>query len=768
MFIFFMVSAQSNNAARAKMLTAKMTLEEKVKLVIGMGMVLPGMNDSNQGAVVGETMDKVPGAAGTTFALPRLGIPTVVLADGPAGLRIHPLRDSDKSKTFYCTAFPVGTLLASTWDTDLVKKVGVAMGSEVKEYGADILLAPALNIQRNPLGGRNFEYYSEDPVVAGNIAAAMVNGIELNGVGTSVKHFAANNQETNRTLVNAVVSERALREIYLRGFEIVVKKSQPWTVMSSYNKINGTYTSQEYNLLTTILRKEWGFKGLVMTDWFGGNDAVAQMKAGNDLLMPGTAAQYSAITEAVKNKTLDIKILNENAERILELILESPAYKKYNFSNKPDLKAHALIARAAAADGMILLKNENKILPLHKDIHKIAALGNTSYDFISGGTGSGDVNEAYTVSLVDGLINAGLSLNIDLKNQYEQFIKEQKEKAPKKKFFFELPAPFPEMELDENILTKKAEAEDVAIITIGRNAGEFQDRKTTNDYYLSDAEILLIKKVAAAFHAKNKKLVVILNVGGVVDVTAWKDDADAILLAWQGGQEAGNAVADILTGKVNPSGKLTTTFPASYPDEPTAKNFPGKNLSNIEKKGVGGLSSGFDSEVVYEEGIYVGYRYYNTFKIKPAYPFGYGLSYTNFSYQNLTLSNADAKGNINASIEITNTGNMPGKEVVQLYISAASGNLAKPSEELKAFAKTSLLLPGKKQVLQFQLNAKDLASYDTKRAAWIAAAGSYTVKAGASSADFRQTANFKLSKEIIAEKCNQVLSPKVAIKELVK
>ncbi len=768
MFIFFMVSAQSNNAARAKMLTAKMTLEEKVKLVIGMGMVLPGMNDSNQGAVVGETMDKVPGAAGTTFALPRLGIPTVVLADGPAGLRIHPLRDSDKSKTFYCTAFPVGTLLASTWDTDLVKKVGVAMGSEVKEYGADVLLAPALNIQRNPLGGRNFEYYSEDPVVAGNIAAAMVNGIELNGVGTSVKHFAANNQETNRTLVNAVVSERALREIYLRGFEIVVKKSQPWTVMSSYNKINGTYTSQEYNLLTTILRKEWGFKGLVMTDWFGGNDAVAQMKAGNDLLMPGTAAQYSAITEAVKNKTLDIKILNENAERILELILESPAYKKYNFSNKPDLKAHALIARAAAADGMILLKNENKILPLHKDIHKIAALGNTSYDFISGGTGSGDVNEAYTVSLVDGLINAGLSLNIDLKNQYEQFIKEQKEKAPKKKFFFELPAPFPEMELDENILTKKAEAEDVAIITIGRNAGEFQDRKTTNDYYLSDAEILLIKKVAAAFHTKNKKLVVILNVGGVVDVTAWKDDADAILLAWQGGQEAGNAVADILTGKVNPSGKLTTTFPASYPDEPTAKNFPGKNLSNIEKKGVGGLSSGFDSEVVYEEGIYVGYRYYNTFKIKPAYPFGYGLSYTNFSYQNLTLSNADAKGNINASIEITNTGNMPGKEVVQLYISAASGNLAKPSEELKAFAKTSLLLPGKKQVLQFQLNAKDLASYDTKRAAWIAAAGSYTVKAGASSADFRQTANFKLSKEIIAEKCNQVLSPKVAIKELVK
>ncbi len=767
MFLICLVSnAQISNYATAKQLVSKMTLEEKVKLVVGMGMKFPGAPELNNGPVVGQTQDRVPGAAGTTFAIPRLGIPGIVLADGPAGLRIQPTRENDAA-TYYCTAFPVGTLLASTWDTALVKKVGMAMGSEVKAYGVDVLLAPALNIQRNSLGGRNFEYYSEDPVVAGNIAAAMVNGIESNGVGTSIKHFAANNQETNRNQVNAIISERALREIYLRGFQIAVKKSQPWTVMSSYNKLNGTYTSQEYDLLTTILRKEWGFKGMVMTDWFGGNDPVAQMKAGNDLLMPGTPAQVNAIMEAVSNGKLAESVINTNATRIMQLVLESPSYKKTTFNNKPDLKVNAVVARTAAAEGMILLKNENKTLPL-KQVKKIATFGNISYDFIAGGTGSGDVNEAYTVSLVDGLKNAGFNLDAGLKNNYEQYIKDEKAKQPAKKFFFQLSPPIPEMQMTTADIDAKAVEADIAFITIGRNAGEFQDRKKETDFYLTDAEKQLIHDVSASFHARQKKVVVILNIGGVVDVASWMNEVDAILLAWQGGQEAGNAVADLLTGKVNPSGKLTATFPKQYEDEPTVKNFPGKNLNDDEVKGPGGMSLGYISEVIYEEGVFVGYRYYNSFNVKPTFPFGYGLSYTSFGYGKIVTSGADFKGRITATLEITNTGNMPGKEVVQLYIHAPAKKMQKPSEELKAFAKTRLLKPGESQKISFVLQADDLASFDTASTSWIAEAGDYTLKVGASSEEIKQTAQFNLAKDIITEKCNKVLVPQVNIAELKK
>ena len=755
--------AQTNYTTQAKALVAKMTTEEKAALVTGMGMSIPGLTT---GGAVGQTEDKVPGAAGTTFSINRLELSSIVLADGPAGLRITPVRKNE-TKTYYCTAFPVGTLLASTWDTALVRKVGIAMGNEVKEYGVDVLLAPALNIQRNPLGGRNFEYYSEDPLVAGTITAAIVNGVQSNGVGSSIKHFAANNQETNRMMVNTVASERAIREIYLRGFEVAVKTSNPKTVMSSYNLLNGTYTSEEYALLTTILRDEWGYKGLVMTDWFGGKDAAAQMKAGNDLLMPGLPTQRKAIINAVINGSLPISILNTNAERVVALVLQSPSYKKTVVSNAPDLKAHALISRAAATEGMILLKNDNLALPL-KNTKKIAAFGNTSYNFIAGGTGSGDVNKAYTISLVDGLTNAGYTIDETLRPVYETYIAAEKAKQPKPKFFFELVPPVMEMNADKALIEKAAIETDVAIITIGRNSGEFLDRKLENDFNMSLNEIELIKNVSAAFHAKHKKVIVLLNTGGVIETASWSKEPDAILLAWQAGQEGGNAVADILTGKVNPSGKLTVSFPLTYTDAPSANNFPGKLLADTATLGMGGFPIGTKMEVVYEEGIYVGYRYYNTFNVKTAYDFGFGLSYTNFNYTNLKLSSKTFDGSIKASVTITNMGKVAGKEVVQLYLSAPAKNIDKPSEELKGFAKTSLLQPGKSETITFAIDAKLLASYVTEASGWVAQAGTYVVKIGASSTNIRQKASFNLTNELMVEKCHKVLVPQVQIKELKK
>ena len=763
---------------------AAMTPEEKAHLVVGMGMsmaAIPGsmkdlMKDTGKakvfsqsapgGPVIGQTMNKVPGVAGTTYAIDRLGIPSIAVADGPAGLRIQPIRNGDTSKTYYATAFPVATLLASTWDTALVKKVGVAFGNEIHEYGVDVILAPALNIHRNPLNGRNFEYYSEDPLIAGSMTSAIVNGIQSNGVGTSIKHFAANNQETDRNTVNVIVSERALREIYLKGFEMAVKGSQPWTVMSSYNYINGTYASENLDLLTTILRDEWKFKGFVTTDWFGGKDAVAQMKAGNDLLMPGTPMQSKAILDALNSGQLSPQQLDENVERILNIILKSPTFKKYHFSDKPDLTQHAAVSRTAAAEGIVLLKNESNTLPI-TGAKKIAAFGNTSYGLIAGGTGSGEVNEAYTTSLLQGLSNAGFSEDEALQKAYPPYIIEAKSKQEKPKGMFAQPPPVAEMEMTGDMIEKTATNNDAAIITIGRNAGEGSDRKAENDYYLTDAEKALIKNVATAFHAKNKKVIVVLNIGGVIDVPSWRDDVDAILLAWQPGMEAGNAIADVISGKTNPSGRLATTFPMKYDDVPSAKNFPGKEFPEKATTGNFGMKM-IPAEVTYEEGIYVGYRYYNTFNVKPAYEFGYGLSYTDFSFNNLKLSSTSFKQSITATVTVTNTGKTAGKEVVQLYISAPAKTMDKPAKELKAFAKTDLLQPGKSQTITFTIKAVDLASFDTKTTSWIAEKGSYDVKVGASSLDIKQTASFTVANDMTTEKDHKVLQPQVSITEMKK
>ena len=741
-----------------KEVVSAMTLEEKAHFLIGMGMKLPG------GApTVGMTQDKVPGAAGTTFAIPRLGIPSIVVADGPAGLRIQPMRDEDKSQTFYCTAFPVATLLASSWDADLVRRAGEAMGNEVLEYGVDILLGPGMNIHRNALGGRNFEYYSEDPLVSGTMAAAMVNGIQSNGVGTSIKHFAGNNQETNRNMVNTIASKRALREIYLKGFEICVKNAKPWTVMSSYNKINGTYASQSQDLLTKVLRDDWKYDGLVMTDWFGGDNAVEQMKAGNDLLMPGMPAQFAEIMKAAKDGTLDEKILDLNVTRLLNLVVKTPTFNGYKFTNKPDLKKHAEIARALAAEGMILLKNENKTLPLKKNSN-IAVLGKGSYEFISGGTGSGDVNEAYTVSLPEGLTNAGFKVNTPLKDIYENYVKTERGKQEKPKYFFLGLPPIAEMSLSNEQFAFVNNAQ-TAIITIGRNSGEFTDRKKEVDFDLSEAELNLIKTTSENMHKNGKKLVVILNIGGAVEIASWRNYADAILLAWEPGQEGGNAVADVLSGKVTPSGKLATSLPVTLNEESSAKNFPGIELEKEMRYTSFGLPLGKKSEVTYEEGIFVGYRYDQTFKVKPAYDFGFGKSYTTFAYSNMNVKKA-ADGSFTASVKVTNNGKTAGKEVTQLYVSAPAKTMEKPESELKGFVKTKLLKAGESQTVTFKVSANDLASFDTNLSAWVTEAGNYEVKIGASSTDIRQKATINQANELRFEKLSKSLVPEKVINEI--
>jgi beta-glucosidase len=792
LLISFIISVNSQNGNAPKLgkdpvkkVIAAMTLEEKAALVVGTGMRMPGgpppstnanapanpTANTASGPVIGHTQSLVDGAAGTSFSLPRLGITPMVLTDGPAGVRISPTRENDKN-TYYCTAFPVGTLLASTWDVDLVNKVGKAIGNEVLEYGADVLLGPGMNIHRNPLCGRNFEYYSEDPYITGKMGAAMVNGVESEGVGTSIKHFAANNAETNRNSLNTNISERALREIYLEGFRIAVQEGQPWTVMSSYNMINGIYTSENPELLTNILRKDWGFKGFVMTDWFGGKDPVAQMIAGNDMIMPGTPEQIKTIVNAVKDGKLDEKIVDRNVEKILNIMLQSPRFKGYKYSNKPDLKAHAEVTRQASSEGMVLLKNDNNSLPFGTGIKNISAFGNTSYEIITGGTGSGKVNNAYSISLIDGLQNSGYKLNEDILSLYANYLKLSKAVRPQTRGFMAMMGSkqIEELSVNQDIINGMADVSDAAIITIGRNSGEGSDRvNAKGDFQLTDSEQQLIKNVSVAFKAKGKKTVIILNVSGVIETASWRDLPDAILLAWEGGQETGNSIADIISGKVNPSGKIATTFPVSYEDVPSSKTFPGKELTSEKSDDQSPLSSFMrvrPAVVTYEDGIYVGYRYYETFKVKPAYEFGFGLSYTNFTYSNLKLSSQKFTGNITVTVDIKNSGAVAGKEVAELYLSAPSVKIDKPSLELKGFAKTKLLQPGESQTLTFIIDSRRLSSFDPASSSWIAEAGKYEVKIGASLKDIRQRSTFILAKEITVKKETVSLVPKEKIYEL--
>ena len=750
-------SAQQLKADNIDDVVKAMTLEEKCHMVLGRGM---HYNDD----------DKFPGTAGSTFFVERLGIPETYCADSQQGLRMNAKRAWDHND-YYPTDFVASMTLASTWDREAAFKVGQGIGNEVREFGLDWILSPAMNLIRNPLCGRNHEYYSEDPYLSGTIAAGYVRGVQSEGTAACPKHFVANNQETNRNNNISQVSQRALREIYLKAFEIMVKESDPWTIMTSYNKLNGPYAVQNRELLTTIVRDEWGWKGMYVSDWNAGDDAVAAMLAGNDMLQPGQDKQYEAILQAAKSGKLPMEVLDANVKRILEYVVKTHNFKGYKSTNNPDLKAHAQTVREVGADGIVLLKNSG-ILPLKGK--RVALFGCTSYDWISGGSGFGGTSVGhYTVSLVEGMRSAGYEVYKPLVGIYTKHLAdEEKRLFPEGRPAFSLlpPARADEKQFTADELKAAIEGSDVAIISLGRKSGEAADRSEA-DFYLKDGEAKLIKAVSEAYHAQGKQVVVLLDICSPIDVASWQDQVDALVCTWQGGQESGFAVADVLSGRVNPSGKLPMTFQIKYGDAYADRNFP----ANVDDKTLGAMFMwGYDKDkapkerkceanIDYtndEEDIYVGYRYFDSFGKPVAYPFGFGLSYTTFSYADAAaLVDGDV---VTVSVKVTNTGQRAGRNVVELFVAAPnSKKLNKPEKELRNYAKTRLLQPGQSETVTMKVKTSDLASFNEKASAWKTDAGTYSflICSSANSVEAKATAKVKAW----SQKVNNVMKPNVKL-----
>ena len=751
------VSAQQLRAENIDEVVKALTLEEKCHLVLGRGM---HFNDDA----------KFPGTAGSTFSVGRLGIPETYCADSQQGLRMNATRVWDHND-YYPTDFVASMTLASTWDREAAFKVGQGIGNEVREFGLDWILSPAMNLIRNPLCGRNHEYYSEDPYLSGTIAAGYVKGVQSEGTAACPKHFVANNQETNRNNNISQVSQRALREIYLKAFEIMVKESNPWTIMTSYNKLNGPYALQNRELLTTIVRDEWGWKGMFVSDWNAGDDAVAAMLAGNDMLQPGQDKQYKAILEAAKSGKLPMEVLDANVKRIIEYVVKTHNFKGYKYNNEPNLKAHAQVVRQVGADGIVLLKNSG-ILPLTGK--RVALFGCTSYDWISGGSGFGGTSVGhYTVSLIEGLRSAGYEVYKPLIGTYTQHIAaEEKRLFPNGRPPFSLtpPARAEEKQFTADELRTAINGSDVAIISLGRKSGEAADRSEA-DFYLKEGEAKLIKTVSEAYHAKGKQVVVLLDICSPIDVASWQEQIDALVCTWQGGQESGFSVADVLSGIVNPSGKLPMTFQVKYGDAYADKNFP----SNVDDKTLGAMFMwGYNKDQApkerkpqanidytnYEEDIYVGYRYFDSFGKAVAYPFGFGLSYTTFSYTNMSVS--EANGVYTVKVDVKNTGKKAGRNVVELFVAAPnSKKLNKPEKELRNYAKTRLLQPGQTETVTMIVKAEDLASFNEKASAWKTDAGRYDflICSSASDVEAKASANVKAW----TKKVNNVMKPNVKL-----
>ncbi|MEM4788363.1 MAG: beta-glucosidase [Ignisphaera sp.] len=719
----------------------ELTVEEKIALLVGTG-----------------TSKTVPGAAGETRTVQRLAIPSIILSDGPAGVRIYTAKLGDKN-VYTTTAFPNAILLASTWNIELVEKVGKAIGEEAKEYGVDVMLAPGLNIHRVPLCGRNFEYFSEDPLLTGEIAAAYVRGVQSVGVGATLKHFVANDQETNRFTIDVIVSERALREIYLRAFEIAIEKSKPWAIMAAYNKLNGKYCTQNPWLLTKVLKEEWRYDGLVMTDWWAGDDPVEQIKAGTDLIMPGDDNIVKRLLEAYKQGLLNEKTINDRVSRVLNLVIKSLKYQGYKPTFKPDLEKHSEIAYEAAVEGFVLLKNDD-VLPIHSSA-RVAVFGKGSYFTVKGGLGSGNTYPKHVISIIEGLKERGVKIDEELDNIYRKVLPSfwgnidfiNSIRRSRIDVIREANAlgiswllidftehmleylsiiNIPENIFDHKVLENIAYRNDIALITISRISGEGFDRlPLKGDFYLRDDEFDLIKKVSEVFHKLNKKVVVILNVPSPVEIDSWRNLVDAILVIWLPGQEAGRAVADVILGKVSPSGRLPLSWPKDLYETPAMKSFPGEPRDNPAK-------------VIYGEDIYVGYRYYDTFNVEPAYEFGYGLSYTEFEYKDLEIIREDNV--IKVKLRVRNIGRYPGKEVVQIYVKPPRSKIDKPFQELKGFQKTKLLCIGCEEEVEIVIPINYLASFAENK--WIVEKGVYEVRIGSSSRKIKLTSYIELESDV--------------------
>jgi len=643
-------------------------------------------------------------SAWTTTPIERLGVPELTCSDGPHGVRRVPDNNEMTRQSLPATCFPTASCTASTWDVDLIHKMGQAIAEECIALNVDVVLGPGANMKRSPLGGRNFEYFSEDPYLAGEMAANFIKGVQSKGVGTSLKHFAANNQEFQRFSISSEVDERTLREIYLPAFEKAVKEAKPWTVMCSYNKLNGTFASQHHYLLTDILKEEWGFEGLVVSDWGAVRDRVAALKAGLDWEMPGPQERrVKEVVEAVRSGELDEAVLDESVRRILRIVFMAQETPK---GGDFDVNAHHELAHHIAMEGMVLLKN-NGILPL-KDPQSIAVIGRSAEDAHFQGGGSSHINPTKVAVPFKELGAQAGGAELTYAEGY-----------PADDSF--------RQDLIDNAVGFAKEA-DVAVLYIALPTYKESEGYDRKDLDLTDQQVALIKAVANV----QPKTVVVLNNGAPIAMSAWIGDVPAVLEGWMMGQAGGIAIADVLFGKVNPCGKLAETYPLKLADTPAYINWPGEA-----------------GEVYYGEGLFIGYRYYDAKQMPVLFPFGYGLSYTTFEYSNAKVSASKFKDvdGVTVTVDVTNAGDVAGKEIVQIYVHDQQSGLVRPEKELKGFAKVELQ-PGETKSVSIPLDFRAFAFYHPEYKQWITEDGDFDILIAASAADIRQTLTITLESTV--------------------